>query len=110
MVTNMAYSLDLRARAIEYFESGNTKLATSQVFNVHEQTLRKWVLLKAETGALEPREHGGGAPSRVSQEALKAYIEEHPNAILETMSKHFEMTIPGIAYHLHKHGYVQKKV
>jgi len=105
----MAYSQDLRARVIAYVEAGHTQLLAAQRFHINDKTVRQWIVLKAETGSLEPREHRGGAKPRVTKEELKLYVDAHPNAILEEMAKHFGFTIPGIAYHLHKHGYVQKK-
>lgn len=105
----MAYSQDLRSCVIEYVEQGHTRLEASQVFGINRKTVRKWIDLKAETGSLKPRPHRGGAKSRVTSEALKLYLESHPDAILEDMSKHFEMSIPGIFYHLLKHGYSRKK-
>jgi len=105
----MAYSQDLRERVLAHVEAGNTRLSASQLFNVDEKTVRHWIDLKAETGSLKPRPHRGGAKPRVTKEELKLYVDTHPNAILEDMAKHFGFTIAGVAYHLHKHGYVSKK-
>jgi len=105
----MAYSQDLRSRVVEYVEVGHTLLKASKVFKINRKTVRKWIDLKAETGSLKPRPHRGGARPRLSKEELQSYLDAHPDAILEGMAKHFGFTIPGIAYHLHKHGYVQKK-
>jgi len=105
----MAYSLDLRERVIAHVEDGNTQLSASELFGINDKTVRKWIELKAETGSLVPRAFAGGAKPRVSKEELYAHVEAHPDATLEERGKHFDMTIAGIAYHLHKHGYVQKK-
>ena len=105
----MAYSQDFRSRVVEYVEEGHTRLKASKVFKINKNTVRQWIDLKGETGSLEPRPHGGGARARVSKEELQLYLDAHPDAILEDMAKHFGFTIPSIAYHLHKHGYVQKK-
>ncbi len=105
----MAYSQDLRERVIAYVEKGNTQLSASQCFSINEKTVRKWFDLKDETGSLKPRKHRGGVRPRVTKEELKLYVDAHPNAILKDMAEHFNFTIPGISYHLHKHGYVQKK-
>ena len=106
----MAYSQDLRERVIAHVEADNTQLSASQRFHINEKTVRKWIELKAETGSLKPRKHRGGAKPRVTKEELKLYVDAHPNAILDDMAKHFGFTIAGVAYHLHKYGYVQKKV
>ncbi|MDQ6961624.1 MAG: IS630 family transposase [Mariprofundaceae bacterium] len=53
--------------------------------------------------------HRGGAKCRVTAEELKVYVDAHPNVILADIAEHFGFTIPGIFYHLRKHGYVRKK-
>lgn len=105
----MAYSQDLRIRVIAYVEGGHTQLEAAGAFQVHHKTVSNWLRLKALTGSLKPRPFGGGAKPRVTKEELKTYVNAHPDAILADMAQHFDLTIPGIAYHLHKHGYVQKK-
>ncbi|MDQ6962701.1 MAG: IS630 transposase-related protein [Mariprofundaceae bacterium] len=105
----MAYSEDLRARVIFHVESGNTQLSAAKLFNINYKTVRSWLELKKETGSLKRRKHRGGAKCRVTAEELKVYVDAHPNAILADIAEHFGFTIPGIFYHLRKHGYVRKK-
>jgi len=105
----MAYSQDLRERVVTYVEEGNTQLCAAQQFSLNPKTVREWLDLKKETGFLKPREHRGGPRPCVTKEELKSYVDAHPNAILKDMAEEFNVTIPGIAYHLHKHGFVQKK-
>ena len=57
----MAYSADLRERAIAYIEAGNTITEASQIFKVNRQTIRKWRKLKEETGTVERQIYRHGA-------------------------------------------------
>lgn len=105
----MAYSQDLRARVMDYIESGHTHEQAADLFQIHHKTVFNWLKLKKATGSLTPRPHRGGVKARVTVEELEAYVEAHPDDTLEVMSKYFGFTIPGIHYHLKKHGYVHKK-
>jgi len=106
----MAYSKDLRERVIAYKEAGNSLINTALVFGIHHKTVRNWVQLKVETGKLTPRAFAGARKPQVSESDLQVYLEQHPNSTLQVIAKHFDLTIPGISYHLHKHGYVKKKL
>jgi len=105
----MAYSEDLRVSVISYIDSGHTHMQASTLFGIHHKTVRNWLRLREATGGLKPRPCRGGVTARVTALELKTYVEAHPSDTLEVMAKHFDLSIPGIHYHLCKHGYVHKK-
>jgi len=105
----MAYSSDLRARVVEYVLSGKSYLLTASIFNVCEKTVRNWMKLYEETGAVDPRPHRGGRKSSINAEAFKSYVNANPDKTLVEMGQHFGLSYEGVAYNLRKHGYVNKK-
>jgi transposase len=54
----LIYSLDLRHKAVSAYEKGEgtqTKIAAR--FSIGLRTLQEWLVLKKETGSLEPKEY-----------------------------------------------------
>ena len=105
----MAYSSDLRTRVVDSVVSGKSYLLAASIFNVCEKTVRNWMKLYEETGAVEPRPHRGGRKSSIKAEAFKSYVNANPDKTLVEMGKHFGLSYEGVAYNLRKHGYVNKK-
>ena len=84
----MAYSIDYRKRVLEYLEEGHTQAEAKKVFKVGITTIKEWKKLLSETGSLEKRPLD--RESRVyKSDELSAYMEEHPQALLKEIAKHF---------------------
>lgn len=79
-----AYSPDLRAKILAAVDAGMSKRAAARTFGVGEETIRRYVIQRRETGTLDPRPHPGRPPViRVEQlEVLRAQLVEHPTATL----------------------------
>ena len=105
----MAYSSDLRARVVEYVLSGESTLSAASIYNVCEKTVRNWLKLYKETGAVDPRPHRGGRKSSINSEEFRSYVAANPDKTLVEMGEHFGLSYEGVAYNLRKHGYVNKK-
>lgn len=75
----MAYSLDMRQRALELLKEGKTKKEVSKMLGVGRTSLLRWEKreLKGELAATYPKTRGG---FRVNDEKLKAYVKENPDA------------------------------
>lgn len=75
----MAYSLDMRQRALELLEEGKTKTEVSEILGVGRSSLLRWEkrASKGELAAIYPKVRGG---FRVDDEKLKAYVAKHPDA------------------------------
>ncbi len=92
----MAYSIDYRKRVLEYLDEGHTQAQAQEVFKVGSSTIKGWKKLLSETGTLQKRELNRKA--RVFEEdKLQAYIEEHPQALLKDIAKHFGGSTSGAA-------------
>ena len=81
---------------MEYLEEGHTREQAQKVFKVGRTTIKEWKKLQLETGALAKRELNRKA--RVFEsDKLRAYIEEHPQATLCEIAKHFDGSTSGAA-------------
>ena len=84
----MAYSIDYRKRALEFIEEGHTQKEAQKVFKVGSTTIKEWKKLLSETGTLEKRPLNREA--RVFEsDKLRAYIDEHPQALLKEIAERF---------------------
>ncbi len=75
----MAYSLDMRQRALELLKEGKSKTEISKMLDVSRTSLLRWSkrALRGELAAIYPKERGG---FRVDDEKLKAYVAKNPDA------------------------------
>ena len=75
----MAYSLDMRKRALELVKEGKTKTEVSRMLGVGRSSVLRWSKRASEgkLAAIYPKIRGG---FRVDDEKLKAYVAEHPDA------------------------------
>lgn len=52
------YSLDLRRKAVSAYEEGEgTQQEIAQQFGIGLRTLKEWILIKKETGDVQPKKH-----------------------------------------------------
>ena len=81
-----AYSLDLRQRAVALCEDGTlTRQEIAELLHVSTAWLRRLLQRRRQTGTLDPKPHGGGAPRRLSAEherALRQAVAAQPDATL----------------------------
>jgi transposase len=75
----MAYSLDMRERALELLKAGKKKSEIAVLFDVSRTTLLRWEqrLAQGELAASYPKKRSG---FRVDDEKLKAYVAANPDA------------------------------
>jgi len=105
----MIYSIDLRKRVIAFIESGGKKLEASRRFNVCRPTIDQWLLLKKETGKLEAPPMPPRSWRKLNPEALVAYVEAHPDGMLEDYAEHFQTSPSGIWRALKRLKFTRKK-
>ena len=84
----MSYDIELRRRAIEYWEDGHSKMETVAVFKVSHFTLQKWKSQLKESGTLEGKKRKK-AWRKIDPEKLKEYVEHRPDAYLKEMAEEF---------------------
>ena len=75
----MAYSLDMRKRALELLGENNTKETVSKMLGVSRTTLLRWEQrsAKGELSPSYPKKRGG---FRVDDQKLKEYVANNPDA------------------------------
>lgn len=105
----MIYSIDLRKCVIGFIESGGKKLEASRRFNVCRPTIDKWLLLKKETGGLEAPPLPPRSWRKLNPESLLAYVEAHPDGMLEDYAEHFQTSPSGIWRALKRLKFTRKK-
>ena len=93
----MAYSHDLRKKALGYIENGGSQVQASRIFAVTIQTLCNWAN-RRKRGLLPPIKTRKRSPSKINNEALKKYLQKHPDAYLREIASEFDSSISGIFY------------
>ncbi|HAT7073853.1 TPA: hypothetical protein JAN90_14025 [Legionella pneumophila] len=91
----MSHIIEIRERVLAYIEEGGLIKAACQLFGVSRSSIQRWRLRKAVVGVLSPVERTN-APYKIDDEALKRYIETHPDAHLNELASHFGLTPSGI--------------
>ena len=79
-----AYSEDLRLRIVAAVDGGMPRSEAARVFGVGRATVKRYLALRRETGALAPRPRPGLPPWKTAalREALPARLEAVPDATL----------------------------
>src|SRR3954452_24009840 len=84
------YSIDLRSRVLEAVDLGVPRKEVAKTFSVSLPSIKRWLKLRRETGALEPRKGVPGPPPRKGA-ALAAWLPEHLRANPDlTLQEHCE--------------------
>lgn len=81
-----AHSKDLRERVVAEVEGGSSRRAAARRFKVGESTAIRWVVLKASTGSLAPRQ--GRKP--------RSPLEAHEDWLLELIAREPALTLAQI--------------
>ena len=76
----MAYSADLRNKALNYYEQCKNISQTAATFNLSRNTLYLWIRLKKQTGSLKHQVTGLNAV-KLDRQKLAQYVGQHPNPI-----------------------------
>lgn len=95
LLFKMSHTTEIRERVLAYLEEGGLIKTACKLFGVSRSSIQRWRLRKAVTGILSPLERTN-APYKVDDEALKKYIETHPDAHLNELARHFGLTPSGI--------------
>ena len=104
----MAYSIDYRKRVLEYLEEGHTQAETQEVFKIGTTTIKAWKKLLSEKNTLAkkaPKQKARVYPS----DKLRAYVKEHPQALLKEIAGHFGGSVSGASDALAREKITLKK-
>jgi len=84
----MSYDIEIRRRAIKYWNDGHSKKETAKVFQVSHFTLQKWKSQLKETGTLEAKIRKTSW-RKIDPDKLLEYLDQHPDGYLREMAEKF---------------------
>ncbi|MDK4679382.1 IS630 transposase-related protein [Kingella negevensis] len=84
----MAYSIDLREKALNYYKQSNNASKVAKTYGISRNTLYLWIKLEEQTGSLKHQVKGQNA-TKLDTQALKQYIEQNPDAYLYERAEMF---------------------
>jgi transposase len=87
----MAYSIDFRKKAIEYWNKGHTKEELYEAFGVYPSRVSDWKKLLRETGSLEPQ-YRETRNRTIDPKRLEQEIERNPDFTFPELAKIFNCT------------------
>lgn len=88
-MSNRGYSVDLRERVVNACDDGMSEDDAAAVFDVGSASVYRWKALRRETGALDPRAHGGGNPAALDEskrKLLAKIVQEKPDRTLRELT------------------------
>jgi len=104
----MAYSKDLREKVIGFLEAGHSQREARDVFQISLTTINRWSQRYKSTGEVEDKK-----PCRtfkkLDPQALKAYVEEHPDAYLQEIGDAFGCSDTAVHKAFKRLGITRKK-
>jgi transposase len=104
----MAYSIDYRKRAVEYYQEGKKLREVREAFKIHPSTLRDWEA-RYKAGSLEPSYPETRKPRKLPPNELRAYVEKNPDAFLAEIGEHFGCSAEAVRKALNKQKITLKK-
>jgi transposase len=104
----MSHSKGLRERAIKYVEQGGLIKDACKIFEISRSSFQRWRVRREQTGnfAAKARKR---SPYKIDNDALKSYINKNPDAYLNEIAAHFEVTSPCIFFALRRLKITRKK-
>jgi transposase len=104
----MAYSIDYRKKAIEYWEKGCSKDELYDVFGIYPARIYEWKNHKEKTGSLKAQ-YPKTRKRKIDLEKLEQAVERKPDAYLSELAKEFDCTESAIFYALKRLKITVKK-
>lgn len=108
MVIIMGYSTDLRGTVLNFIDAGHSIKEACKLFTVSRSSIQRWRLKLSGGGHLGSKSRIK-SPYKVDSAALCAYISEHPDAYLNEIATHFNVTDSGISKALSRLKITRKK-
>lgn len=104
----MGYSTDLRETVLKFIDAGNSIQAACNLFTISRSSIQRWRVRLNETGVID-RKPRTKSPYKVNESALKVYIATHPDAYLNEIAAHFNVTDSGISKAMSRLKITRKK-
>ena len=102
------YSLDLRKKVIEYVKKGNNQAQAAKIFNLHRNTINRWVQKYQKFGNLRPKKRHG-LKSKLNLQEIAQFIYEYKNFSLKDIADKFMISSAWASIMIRKLGYRYKK-
>lgn len=107
------YSYDLRTKAIEAVERGETKVSVCRTFGIGRNTLHIWIKRKEETGDYQAiTDYQQGYGHKITDwDKFHAFVTEHQDKTQAQMAELWgdDLTQQNMSDALHKIGFTRKK-
>lgn len=104
------YSDDLRDKALRYYDKGGKSQAeVSAIFGVSHRTFAQWVKLRKSGDFRRRAKQKRRAPAKIESEALRLYIDQHPDAYFREIALVFKVSDVGILKACRRLGITRKK-
>jgi transposase len=104
----MSYSKDFREQVLAHIDLGSTINEVSKLFSIGTSSIKRWKRNRRDTGEVM----GSGRPTgayKIDEAKLIKFIDENPDAILDEIATHFNVTAPGILKALKRLNITRKK-
>jgi len=95
----MAYSVELREKAISLVEKGKSKSEVVELLEIGIATLYRWLKKKANGESLDAGKNGGFI-RKIDPEILKEYVRKYPDHTLAEIKHNLGFGISAIWYRL----------
>ncbi|WP_341822233.1 IS630 transposase-related protein [Wolbachia endosymbiont (group A) of Clivina fossor] len=95
----MAYSVDLREKAVSMIGKGKTKVEVAELLEVGIATLYRWLKKKAAGESLKPSKNGSFI-RKIDPKILEEYVKKNPGHTLAEMKQNLGFGINSIWYRL----------
>jgi len=104
----VGFSTNFRTAVLGFIDLGNSVKLACQTFSISRSSIQRWRNKQTNTGILDstPRKK---TPYKFDIEALKNYLNEHPDAHLSEIAPRFNMTISGMSRALSRLNITRKK-
>jgi len=103
----MAYSMDMRRKAVEYKEKGHTFRELKEAFGIPAETYYKWKA-RLENGYYETKPKQVRR-RKIDKDRLRQAIEEKPDMFLHELAQMFGCVTQSVHNMLRKLGITRKK-
>ena len=104
----MAYEQKFKLEVMKHLEAGNGQQATAKLFGIGITTLKRWKRQYEQGLSMEPQKRRRPA-KKLPREALREYIDKHPDAYLSEIGEHFGCAGESVRQALKVMGITRKK-
>ncbi len=102
------YSLDLREKVINYIKNGNSQKSATEVFNLHRNTVNRWIMRYKKEGHYNERQRPG-FKSKINKSEVESFVQNNPDVKLTEVGKKFGVSSGHAGRILKQLGFTYKK-